>query len=171
MERSEPSHENPTIAVAVNRRALVRSAKCADLTSFLSIERNSFRTPWTQADFVSALTAAGCFALVYEDTHHGRVAGYAIVAELGQSLAVLNVAVDPDYRFQGIGTTLIGQLVQCTVVRGPCSIQAVVPDFNVPAQCFFQSLGFRRLHTIRSGGTEDDSQHDAGFFVLQPWRQ
>ena len=56
---------------------------------------------------------------------------------------MMNIAVSPDYRRQGIGEKLVTELVEGLKVRGNHSLMLEVRASNIPAQKLYEKLGFR----------------------------
>ena len=108
----------------------VRRLVYGDLPAVLAIERRSFQTPWSLAMFVLELSKPSgiCLAAV----RNGRLVGYLVCSRYDTVWHVMNVAVDPDRRRRGIGTALIGALLEGIGLDGPARRSAdsvrVVPE-------------------------------------------
>ena len=55
---------------------------------------------------------------------------------------MMNIAVHPDYRKQGIGTALIVELIGELELRGSHSLMLEVRASNTPAISVYEKLGF-----------------------------
>jgi ribosomal protein S18 acetylase RimI-like enzyme len=75
----------------------------------------------------------------------GEVRGYIdLVAEPWQKLArIANLAVDPEFRRRGLGTSLIRHARQWAWEQGLRSLLAEATTKNYPALCFYRKLGFK----------------------------
>src|SRR5213080_2386713 len=88
----------------------IRRLTYADLPQVIAVERRAFPTPWSLAMFVLELSKPGgvCLAAIDE---HGELAGYVICSRYDVVWHVMNVAVDPVRRRQGIATALLTALI------------------------------------------------------------
>jgi ribosomal-protein-alanine N-acetyltransferase len=89
-------------------RLRIRRLTYPDLPQVIGIERRAFPTPWSLAMFVLELSKASgvCLAAV----SRGRLVGYLICSRYETVWHVMNVAVDPDRRREGIASALIAEL-------------------------------------------------------------
>ena len=89
-------------------RLRIRRLTYPDLPQVIGIERRAFPTPWSLAMFVLELSKASgvCLAAV----SGGRLVGYLICSRYETVWHVMNVAVDPDRRREGIASALIAEL-------------------------------------------------------------
>jgi [ribosomal protein S18]-alanine N-acetyltransferase len=95
-----------TSATSLEIRALAYS----DLPSVIEIERRAFPTPWSLAMFVLELSKPTgiCLAATRADT----LVGYVICSRYDLDWHIMNVAVDPDLRRQGIASALLRELYE-----------------------------------------------------------
>ncbi|HUN77297.1 MAG TPA: ribosomal protein S18-alanine N-acetyltransferase [Solirubrobacteraceae bacterium] len=86
----------------------IRRLTYPDLPQVIGIERRAFPTPWSLAMFVLELSKSSgiCLAAV-EDR---RLVGYLICSRYETVWHVMNVAVDPDHRREGVASALIRAL-------------------------------------------------------------
>jgi ribosomal-protein-alanine N-acetyltransferase len=89
-------------------RVQIRRLGYPDLPQVIAIERRAFPTPWSLAMFVLELSKSSgvCLAAVSD----GRLVGYLICSRYETVWHVMNVAVDPAHRREGIASALIGEL-------------------------------------------------------------
>ncbi len=87
----------------------IRRLTYADLPQVVAVERRAFPTPWSLAMFVLELSKAGghCLVALREEV----VLGYLICSRFDTVFHVMNVAVDPVLRRQGIATALLNRLL------------------------------------------------------------
>lgn len=85
--------------------ALVRRLTYAELPQVIGVERRAFPTPWSLAMFVLELSKPGGHCLVA--LRDERVVGYLICSRFDTVFHVMNVAVDPLLRREGIATALL----------------------------------------------------------------
>ena len=88
----------------------IRRLTYADLPQIIAIERRAFPTPWSLAMFVLELSkpAGVCLAAL----RGGEMLGYLICSRYDTVWHVMNVAVDPRRRREGIATALLTDLLR-----------------------------------------------------------
>ena len=139
--------------VKVQIRWLIRR----DMSQVLDIERASFGHAWNEEDFLSCLRQRNCIGMVAE--HDDRVVG-CMIYELHKSrLHILNFAVDPRWRRQGVGRQMVQKLVGKLSPVRRTRILLEVRETNLAAQLFFRAQGFRAVSVLRS--YYDDTPEDA----------
>ena len=108
-----------------------------------ALERCCFSDPWSENSVASELENPLSLWLVAMDGE--RLAGYVgSQTVLGES-DMMNVAVDEDYRRQGVGKMLIEALVeQLKALESHC-LTLEVRDSNAPARNLYASLGFSEI--------------------------
>jgi ribosomal-protein-alanine N-acetyltransferase len=137
----------------------IRRLVYSDLPSVLSIERRSFGTPWSLAMFVLELSKPSgiCLAL---DSRDGLVA-YLVCSRYADVWHLMNVAVAPDRRREGIASTLLEHLFR---EAGPgARITLEVRTSNDAAIAMYERFGFR------SAGHRRRYYHDNGEDALIMW--
>lgn len=128
-----------------------------DMQEVLDIESESFEFPWSEDDFVNCLRQRNCIGMVAD--YADRVVGFMIYELHKTRLHVLNFAVAPDVRRQGVGTQMLAKL------RGKLSDQRrnrillEVRETNLAAQLFFREADFKAVSVLR--GYYADSPEDA----------
>jgi ribosomal-protein-alanine N-acetyltransferase len=134
----------------------LRRLSYSDLPSVISIERRSFPTPWSLAMFVLELSKPSgiCLAAIDED---GRLAGYLVCSRYDTIWHLMNVAVDPGRRRQGIATLLINRLFEEGGAQSPYTLEVRVS--NREAIVMYEQFGFRWAGTRR--GYYHDNGEDA----------
>ena len=134
----------------------VRRLSYADLPQVIAIERRSFPTPWSLAMFVLELSKPTgiCLAAV-ED---GRVVGYLVCSRYDTVWHLMNVAVDPDRRREGIASVLLGHLFTEADKPGEQYTLEVRPS-NSGAIAIYERFGFNRAGLRR--GYYHDNREDA----------
>ncbi|HEX7449628.1 MAG TPA: GNAT family N-acetyltransferase [Pirellulales bacterium] len=138
----------------------IRWLRRRDLPDVLAIERASFTCPWSEADFDATLRRPYCFGLAAEQcsSRWQSLCGYLLGALDGKCVHLLNVAVAPDSRRCGIGTRLVGEVIERLHSSGR-RLLVVLGERNVPAQLFYRAQGFRAVGVLRDfwNGTADDA--------------
>ena len=108
-----------------------------------ALEAICFHDPWSEKSVASELTNPLSLWLVALDGE--RVAGYIGSQSVMGESDVMNVAVHPDYRRQGIGERLCLALVDTLKEKGNHSLTLEVRASNDPARTFYEKLGFQQV--------------------------
>jgi ribosomal-protein-alanine N-acetyltransferase len=118
----------------------IRSLAYADLPGVLSIERRAFVTPWSMAMFVLELSKPSGICLAAEDD--GGLRGYLVCSHYAEMWHLMNVAVDPGRRREGIATALIQDLLTQT---GDTRVMLEVRGSNTGAIEMYRRFGFEAV--------------------------
>jgi ribosomal-protein-alanine N-acetyltransferase len=139
----------------------VRRLTYADLPQVIAVERRSFPTPWSLAMFVLELSKPTgiCLAAVDE----GKIAGYMVCSRYDTVWHLMNVAVDPEKRRDGIASLLLGHLFAEADGPGEQYTLEVRPS-NAGAIALYERFGFQPAGLRR--GYYHDNKEDA----LIMWR-
>ena len=107
------------------------------------LERACFSAPWDEASVASELDNDLALWLVAVDGN--RVAGYVGSQSVMGEADMMNIAVDAQYRRQGIGETLINKLITALKEREVYSLTLEVRASNDAAICMYHKLGFEQV--------------------------
>ncbi len=108
-----------------------------------ALEKICFSQPWSENSIASELKNPLSVWLVAEVD--GALVGYiGSQSVLGES-DVMNVAVSPDYRRQGIAETLVLALVEELKKLGNHCLSLEVRLSNTPARTLYEKLGFAEV--------------------------
>lgn len=127
-----------------------------DLDEVMQIERRSFLTPWSRALFERELYMPFAKACVAREIPPNEVVGYLCFWLVGGEGHILNLAVHPDRRGQGIGSHLLRYGVNYCRKQGAQEITLEVRPSNYRAISLyrnfqFQPQGIRRRYYSDSG--------------------
>lgn len=132
-----------------------------DMPEVLQIERSSNEYPWEEEDFLRTLRQRNCIGMVVEGKTELNSNGTSIqdreppvvgfmIYELGNDyLDLVNLAVHPDYKRQGVGTAMISKLISKLSSHRRTSISLIVRDSNLFAHLFYKKLGFVAIGVLR----------------------
>lgn len=154
---NSPSSGTPFPEGVDASRTQIRWLIRRDMDEVLGIERGSFQHPWSEDEFLSCLRQRNCIGTVAELDH--RVVGFMIYELHKSMLRILNFAVCPDLRRNGIGRQMVQRLVDKLSQQRRREIVLEVRETNVPAQLFFAASGFRAITVLRRH--YDDTAEDA----------
>lgn len=104
------------------------------------IEKCCFSDPWNEESIASELENRLSLWLVALEGD--RVAGYVGSQTVLGEADMMNIAVHPDFRRQGIGEALVKKLIAELSQRGCHSLTLEVRVSNGPAKSLYEKLGF-----------------------------
>ena len=104
------------------------------------LERICFADPWSERSVGSELTNPLSLWLVA--MVDGMVAGYVGSQTVCDETDMMNIAVAPEYRRQGIAERLVEALVVQLAERGSHCLTLEVRVSNEPARNLYEKLGF-----------------------------
>ncbi len=107
------------------------------------LEKQCFSNPWPVEGILPELTNPLSYWLVAADGQ--KLAGYIGSQSCAPEADVMNVAVDPAYRRQGIAQRLIEALLAGLQERGITSLSLEVRASNEAAIALYNKLGFRQV--------------------------
>ena len=119
-------------------RYRIRPATDRDLAAVAAIERDTFPDPWPEESFRSLLSHHACVVVVDDREIVGYVFGVG-VEDVGE---ILNVAVAPAHRRQGIGRALVQHALRELVRSGVRQVFLEVRESNAAAQSLYRALAF-----------------------------
>ena len=108
-----------------------------------ALERQCFADPWSEGSIASELDNPLSLWLVAE--HNGAVCGYVGSQTVLDETDMMNIAMHPDCRRQGIAAALIEELVSRLKERGSHILRLEVRESNTPAIALYNSMGFIQL--------------------------
>ena len=108
-----------------------------------ALEKLCFSDPWSENSIASELKNPLAFWLVAEED--GCVVGYIGSQTVLPESDVMNVAVDPAHRRQGIGAILVEALIKELRNRYCESLTLEVRASNAPAIALYDKLGFQQV--------------------------
>src|SRR5271167_3135508 len=128
-----------------------------DMPEVLQIEQDSFDYSWTEEDFLRCLRQRNCIGMVAE--HGEKVVGFMIYELHKNKLHILNFAVHPGLRRQGVGAQMVGKLISKLSSHRRTRITLEVRETNLAAQLFFRKQEFKAVRVLRA--FYEDSGEDA----------
>ena len=141
----------------VNTRWMIEK----DLPEVLSIEAESFLSPWSEEDLrrcLSQRNAIGISAGPLDDTKRNditHVDGFMVYELHRTRLQVLNFAVAMDCRRQGVGRKMVELLQSKLSLMKRTKIWFEVPEYNDDGLAFLRALGWRAKHIVRDRFEDD----------------
>lgn len=113
------------------------------VSQIAALEKLCFSQPWSEKSIASELENPLSVWLVAEinDSLVGYIGSQSVLGESD----VMNVAVSPDYRRQGIGEALVLALVEELKRLGNHCLSLEVRISNEPARALYEKLGFAEV--------------------------
>jgi len=138
-----------------------------DMPEVLEIENDSFERPWCEEDFVRLLRQDIVRLLRQENPsvigmvceYDDDVIGFYMFELHKTRIHVLNFAVAPCHRHEGVGSQMVDKLVSKLSPHRRTRILLEVRETNLDAQLFFRNNGFRAVSVLRD--YYDDTPEDA----------
>lgn len=138
-------------------QATIQSMRAEDLASVVEIEQASYRRPWTRDGFTAELERDVACCLVLKLC--GKTAGYIVSWLIRGEIHLLNVAVHPALRNQGLGRFLMEYLIAWGRERRARKMFLEVRISNAAARSLYRRLGF--VETGRRKNYYADEHEDA----------
>jgi [ribosomal protein S18]-alanine N-acetyltransferase len=141
----------------------MRRLELRDLDAIEQIEQASYPTPWSRSMFASELAKPSSLSLGAVDDS-GTLVGYLVLSRYVDAWHVMNIAVAPERRRQGIASALLRQLLDDTQGDPRRGYTLEVRVSNVGAISLYEGFGFKPKGVRR--GYYTDNREDA----LIMWR-
>jgi [ribosomal protein S18]-alanine N-acetyltransferase len=136
---------------------LIRDMGFDDVAAVLKLEQQSYAFPWSDGIFRDCLRVGYYCCIVELDL---QVIGYAIQSHGAGEAHVLNLCIAPHYRGRGVGSNLLGHLLEFAKGLGVVDVFLEVRPSNTAAIRLYQGEGFAQIGVRRGyyqavGGRED----------------
>lgn len=133
--------------MVTQRLVQIREVTEKDLSTILSIEYKCFKDPYPLS-LLNRLRVMHPDGFLVAEAD-GKVVGYVIVViKWGATGHIMAIGVDPIYRRQQIGSTLIKHAMDRLRAKGAKLVRLEVRKSNIGAQQFYLKLGFNRMEEI-----------------------
>lgn len=120
----------------------IRHYRAADLPQLLEIEKECFRSPWSELEFKQLLIQRNGFIRVVQINQ--KIVAYVVYRIFKTRVEIDSVAVAARYRRLGIGTRLIREIeAKHRSRRDVC--ECIVSEWNLEAHKFLAAVGFRAI--------------------------
>ncbi len=140
----------------------IRKLGYSDLPQVIAIERRAFSAPWSLAMFVLELSKPSGLCLAAVDAGSSRLVGYLILSRYDTVWHLMNVAVEPVRRRQGIARAMLEEMFERAGPDEQYTLE--VRTSNAPAIALYKNYGFR------SAGTRPRYYRDTGEDAVIMWR-
>ena len=121
----------------------IREMKLSDVPAIAELEKVCFSDPWSENSIAGELDNRLSYWLVAEVA--GTVVGYVGSQTVLDAADMMNIAVSPDYRRQGIGEALINALISHLQQNRVIALLLEVRVSNTQAITLYEKLGFQQV--------------------------
>ena len=122
---------------------ILETMHAAHVAQIAQLEKTCFSDPWSERSIASELDNNLAFWLVAVEGE--TVAGYIGSQTVMEETDMMNVAVHPDFRRQGIAEALVNGLVEHLKAMGSRCLTLEVRASNAPAIALYEKLGFTEI--------------------------
>ena len=133
-------------------QVIFRKMTVTDVDAVAEIEFNSFDLPWTLEDFWYETVRNDSESIVAEID--GKIVAYACAWISFGDADVANIAVEKNYRGQGIGAKLFAEIIRRVKLRGVHGVTLEVRVSNTVAIKLYEKFGLHGVG-VRKGYYED----------------
>jgi [ribosomal protein S18]-alanine N-acetyltransferase len=143
---------------------VIRAMVAADIPRVVAIESSSALFPWAEQSFRYCLdTGCICQTAVLD----GAVVGFNFARlEQDDRVHLLNLGVDSGYRGNGIGRTLLAEIIAFACLADAREIYLEVRPSNAVAINLYRSVGFQQVGRIRDYYPALGAREDGAVFRL-----
>jgi len=121
----------------------IREMKKDDLNYVLDIEKCSFLSPWTRRMFEDTMDSSVTTNLVLEI--NDEIIGYIMFFSVEDEAHIMNLAVHPDHREKGYGSSLIAHAVLQSNKQKVTEFFLEVRESNIKARRLYERFGFKMI--------------------------
>ena len=122
---------------------IIREMKLEDVPTIAELEKQCFSAPWNENMIISSLESRLSCWLVAEI--EGAIAGYVGSEAVLDSADMMNIAVTPEFRRQGVGVALVNGLISRLQCKSVAFLLLEVRVSNKPAIAMYEKLGFQQV--------------------------
>jgi len=146
--------------VRINFRTITHN----DIEEVTALERSSFSRPWPRSAFEEIVDKKDATYYLAEDLDAGKIVGGCVIFHILDEGDITNVAVDENYRGQGIATDLLEYALEMGEAEGILDFTLEVRAGNEAAIKVYEKNGFEGVG-IRPGFYEEPKED-----ALVMWR-
>ncbi len=121
----------------------IKKMEACHVPAIAALEKICFSDPWQEVSIASELTNPLSYWLVAMDGD--TLAGYVGSQTVLDGSDMMNIAVAPAYRRQGIAEELIAKLIEGVSDKGAVCLVLEVRASNEAAIALYQKLGFSQI--------------------------
>jgi len=155
-----------TVDLANTPKTSIRPMTEQDIAPVVAIEVEVTAAPWSPKQFQQSLQEHQCWVICGAGTNTNQPIGYMITATVVDQTEILNIAIDPQYQGQRLGSELLSHTLQSL----PDSIESVLLEVrvsNFPAIRLYFNYGFIEVGRRRDYYRTEFGREDAILMTLQ----
>lgn len=133
-----PSSGNP---IEDSQNIRLRPMNPDDLDRVLNIEERSYADPWLREHFEYELTVSSISKMMVLEIHQ-KVMAYVGIWLLPPEIHITNIAVDPECRYQGLGSRLMEYVMDLAYELRIKQVTLEVRHNNLAALALYRKFGF-----------------------------
>ena len=142
--------------VPLSQKITFRRMAPEDADAVEVVEKACFAIPWSRESFWKEASNEYTLYLLALD-------GERVIGSVGcwityDEAQITNVAVLPEYRGQGVGTKMFGEIIKAVKEKGVTAMTLEVRPSNAPARALYKHYGFhdagRRPHYYQDDGED-----------------
>ncbi len=145
-----------------------------DIPRVHEIDMQSFSLPWPEKSYRFELTenpsTLALVAVLPAESNSTLVIGMSVVWIIMDEAHIATIAIDPDYRGNGYGKSLLAESLRQSIQRGASLATLEVRENNLSAQHLYKEFGFdiagRRIRYYKDNN-EDAIIMTLGFMGAQ----
>jgi len=118
-----------------------RQIKEDDIPKIIAIEKETFSDAWTAQSLCETCRQEQAFISVADAK--GEVLGYCIIYHVLDEGEMVRIAVDKQFRHEGLGQALLNYTSEVCREKGVCKILLEVRESNASARRFYTHYGFK----------------------------
>ena len=122
-------------------RIKVETLTAEDIPAVTALERQCFSSPWDEKLYAAALRQP--YFRLWGVKLSGGLAGYVSIYHLGAEVEIINIAVAPALRRQGVGARLLAHVRAEALASGAERIILEVRRGNAAAIALYTAQGFK----------------------------
>lgn len=111
-----------------------------DVAELTALEKLCFTSPWDEERFLLGLSRKVFHVFGYKN--EDRIRAYLSVYHVAGEMEILNLAVHPDFRRQGLGKRLLCKVLKIGRKMGMEQAHLEVRESNIAALKLYESSGF-----------------------------
>jgi len=124
-----------------------RPMQMDDLDSIMVIEPQIYPYPWTRGNFSDSLNSGySAWVMMLNE----RIIGYSLMMLVLDEAHLLNLSIAKSYQKQGLGRTLLEQMVSIAKNNQMANMFLEVRPSNISAITLYENMGFNEM-AIRRG--------------------
>lgn len=130
--------------ISEDKNFCIQRVTADDIDDIVQIENESFLYPWRRETFVSEIMNS--FSRFFIVRHNGSAAGFIIYWDIPCEIHLINIAVRPLYRRNGIGTLMMNYMIDYGRISQKQIITLEVRVSNLGAISFYKRFNFSQLY-------------------------